>query len=56
MTGYHTGPDALSSEIGIEPDSGFMGTMGAWDETVYYGGYRAWKQFIKDGLEADGLL
>ena len=56
ITGYHTGPDALSSEIGIEPDSGFMGAMGAWDETVYYGGYRAWKQFIKDGLEADGLL
>mgnify|MGYP000062265696 FL=1 len=56
ITGYHTGPDELSQEIGIQPDSGFMGAMGAWDETVYYGGYRAWKQFIKDGLEADGLL
>jgi hypothetical protein len=56
ITGHHRGSDELSREIGIEPETGFMGPMGAWDETVYYGGYRAWKQFIKDGLEADGLL
>ena len=56
ITGHHRGSDDLSREIGIEPETGFMGPMGAWDETVYYGGYRAWKQFIKDGLEADGLL
>ena len=56
MASHHRGSDDLSREIGIEPDTGFMGPMGAWDETVYFGGYRAWKQFIKDGLEADGLL
>lgn len=56
MAGHHAGADALTREIGIAPDTAFMGTMGTWDETVYFGGYRAWKQFIKDGLEADGLL
>ena len=56
MAGHHRGSDDLSRDIGIEPETGFMGPMGAWDETVYFGGYRAWKQFIKDGLEADGLL
>ena len=56
MTTHHAGGDALSQELGVEPDTGFLGAMSAWDETVYFGGYRAWKQFIKDGLEADGRL
>jgi benzoate/toluate 1,2-dioxygenase subunit alpha len=56
LAGYHRGGDEVAHELGIEPDSAFQGVMGAWDETVMFGGYRAWKQFIKDGLEADGLL
>jgi phenylpropionate dioxygenase-like ring-hydroxylating dioxygenase large terminal subunit len=54
MAAYHDGGDELSQEIGFEPQSGSTGPMGAWDETVYFGGYRAWKQFIKDGLKAEG--
>lgn len=56
MTAYHTGADDMSREIGVEPDSGFVGTMAQQDETVYFGGYRAWKKFIMNGLKADGLL
>ncbi len=56
MTEYHEGGDEMSRNIGVKPESSFLGTMGSQDETVYFGGYRAWKKFIKNGLEADGLL
>lgn len=46
--------DALTNEIGFDPETSAYGKMTDWDESVFYGGYRAWKQLIKDGLAADG--
>jgi len=46
--------DELTNEIGFDPETSAYGKMTDWDESVFYGGYRAWKKFIKDGLAADG--
>ncbi len=54
MKHVKTEEDAFTKEIGFSPDSSYFGRMMDQDETVYFGGYRAWKKFIKDGLAADG--
>ncbi|MBL4622755.1 MAG: Rieske 2Fe-2S domain-containing protein [Immundisolibacteraceae bacterium] len=46
--------DELTDEIGFDPETSSYGKMTDWDESVFYGGYRAWKKFIKDGLAVDG--
>ena len=56
ITNITEGADPFAKEIGIEPETSFHGRMMSQDETVYYGGYRAWLKFIKDGMEQDGLL
>jgi hypothetical protein len=54
MANYKETTDRLTEEIGFDPESSYYGRMMDQDETVFYGGYRAWKKFIKEGLEADG--
>ncbi len=54
MKNVKTGNDQFTDEIGFEPDTTTYGRMMDQDETVFYGGYRAWKKFIKDGLDSDG--
>ena len=61
MQGYYrgstnvvNGADERAAEIGFMPATSSTGPFPMQDETVMFGGYRAWKQFIKDGLRADG--
>jgi phenylpropionate dioxygenase-like ring-hydroxylating dioxygenase large terminal subunit len=54
VTNVVNGADERAAEIGFTPATSSTGAFTMQDETVMFGGYRAWKQFIKDGLEADG--
>lgn len=47
------GPDEVAKGIGVNPMTSCVGQAEVQDETVYHGGYRAWKKFIKEGLEKD---
>ncbi|MEA3220523.1 aromatic ring-hydroxylating dioxygenase subunit alpha [Immundisolibacter sp.] len=54
MTNVVSGADDRAAEIGFTPATSSTGPFAMQDETVMFGGYRAWKKFIKDGLAADG--
>ncbi len=53
ITKVKTAPDELIEQIGFSPESSYIGEMMDQDESVFYGGYRAWKTFIKEGMEAE---
>ena len=54
VTNVVNGADERAAEIGFTPATSSTGPFAMQDETVMFGGYRAWKQFIKDGLKAEG--
>ena len=54
MTNVVAGADERAKEVGFTPATSSTGPFAMQDETVMFGGYRAWKKFIKDGLVADG--
>jgi len=55
MTNVVAGADERAKEVGFTPATSSTGPFAMQDETVMFGGYRAWKKFIKDGLAADGV-
>ena len=55
MTNVIEGPDKFASELGFVPETSSTGPFKAQDETVYHGGYRAWRKFLKEGMQKDGF-
>ena len=47
------GPDDHAKELGFVPQTSSTGAFKMQDETVYHGGYRAWRKFLKAGIELE---
>ena len=49
------GADSYAEALGVCPASHVVGPFGMQDETVFHGAYRAWKDMLRSGLQADGV-
>ena len=50
MTNVIDGADSYAKELGFTPQTSSTGPFKMQDETVYHGGYRAWREFLQAEL------
>ena len=47
------GADKYAAALGVSPQYTTSGDFALQDETIFHNGYRAWQQFLREGLAAD---